>query len=142
MPKNRKKYAKALARSGNPSKSIAVEALKDVEARKWITLGIGKIVNYELKLLCSDEANSILRSQSKADIAEFPWKKVIDECTKYCPTLWMILMSCTAKATRSSKLQFLAAIICMLAKFRSSRMSLLQKLVSTILYADHVGTAV
>ena len=143
MTPKRKKYAKALARSRNSSKSIAIDALKDGEGRKWITAGIGKVVKYELQLLCSDRASSVQQSQNRDDVTNFPWKGVIEECAKYCPTLWSILISCTTtKTERSNQLYFVAAIVCMLSKFRSSRMSLFQKLVSTILYADHVGTAV
>ena len=66
------KYGKALARSIDCSKSLAKQALKDPEARKWLCIGIGKVMMYEVKRPCSDKTESILRSKSKEDVSNFP----------------------------------------------------------------------
>ena len=61
----RKKYGKLLARSHNPSKGLAMQVLKDTKAREWIVKGIGKILRFELKQLCSMHVTSIQRSKDK-----------------------------------------------------------------------------
>ena len=43
---------------------------------------------------------------------------------------------------RPNRLHFMSAIVCMLSKYMYGRMSLFQKLVSSILYAGHSGTIV
>jgi L1 cell adhesion molecule like protein len=137
----RKKYGKILARSQNSSKSIAVELLKDDDGRKWVTNGIKNILKYELKQLCSKKVNSIQASKDPSVLSDFPWVKIVDEGLRYCPTLLSFLFECTkTKHEKPNRLYFIGTILCMLAKFRNSSMSLFQRLVSTLLYAEHTGT--
>lgn len=132
-----------LARSSNSSKSLAQESLKNPEVREWIIRGMEKVIQYELKKLCSDDANSVQQSKEKEKICNFPWKEVIAEIIKYCPTLYKLLLSgTTTKAVRQNRQHLICTIVCMLCKFRKPNMSLLQRLVSTLLYASHAGTGV
>lgn len=69
---------------------------------------MGKVIQYiyiyELKKLCSDDANSVQQSKEKEKICNFPWKEVIAEIIKYCPTLYKLLLSgTTTKAVRQNR---------------------------------------
>ena len=120
-----------------------MKVLKDPKARPWIVKGIGKIVEYEIKKLCSDSTNSVQRSKRKQNICNFPWASIRSEIMEYCPTLYSLLLSSTTtKAIRHNQMHVISVVVCMLCKFRRSNMSLLQRMVSTLLYAGHVGTAV
>ena len=55
----RKKYGQILGRSSSSSKCSAMQALKDPEAQKWLVKGVGKVVQFEVKKLCSDRVNSL-----------------------------------------------------------------------------------
>ena len=139
----RKKYVQLLARCGNTAKSLATAVLKDPDVCKLLVAGIGKIIKFEVKTLCTDGVNSIQRSADKEDIVKFPWKKVMEEAIEHCPMLLSFLFASTAtKGIRSNQLYFISTIVCMLSKFHYSRMSLFQKLISAILYAGHAGTVV
>lgn len=93
--------------------------------------------------LCSDTVSSIQQSKKKESISVFPWEELSAEIREHCPTLYNLLISCTTTtSTRQNQQQLICTIVCMLCKFRRSNMSLLQRLVSALLYASHVGTEV
>ena len=64
----RKRFGKIVARASNTSKSIALAALKDPDALKWIVKGIGKRISYEIQSLCSYNIGSIHRSKQKGKL--------------------------------------------------------------------------
>lgn len=137
-----KKYAKVVARSGDLSKSLAIQTLKDPDAYPWLVKGIGTVVNYELQQLCSNHG-SIQRSKEKGSVENFPWDDIAKEAVEHCPTLTSLLLaSTTTKAQRTNRKYLFCAIMCMLSKYRRSCMSLFQRLVSVVLYSAHVGTTV
>ena len=139
----RKKYGKLLARSHNPSKSLAIQVLKDTEASKWIVKGIGKVLRFELKQLCSIRVNSVQRSKDKEHLRDFPWEDIVRECLEHCPVLANLLLASTAtKKVHPNQKNVLCMITCVLSKFHCSKMSLFQRLVSALLFSGHVGTAV
>jgi hypothetical protein len=117
--------------------------LTDNHARKWLIQGIGKILHYEIKKLCSNEVSSVIQSKSNEHIHNFPWMQMFKECSLYCPTLQtLLLISTKTKTARKNQLHVISVVICMLAKFHCSNMSLFQRLISTILYAGHAGSKV
>ena len=117
-----------------------MQVLKDLNTRKWLICGFGKMLRYELKVLCSDKVGSI---QSKDSLPNFPWRMVLEEAMEHCPTLFSLLFENTAiKKVRPNQLHVVSVIICMLCKYHHSSMSLFQRLVSVLLYAEHVGTIV
>jgi L1 cell adhesion molecule like protein len=143
LNKRHKKYAKAVARCANPSKSIVLQALKDPVAYPYLVKGIGKMIHYEIKQLCSDKADSVQRSKEKKNIADFPWDAIVTEAGQYCPTLTNLLQAATTtKASNKNRKYVFCTIVCILSKFRRSSMSLFQKLISVLLYSGHVGTMV
>ena len=106
-------------------------------------MGMGKAISYEIKTLCSNRVNSVLKSKDRLHLSKFPWTDVVNEIIEHCPLLFSLLFATTkTKAEKPSRLNFICAIVCMLAKFHNSNMSLLQRLITVILYAGHTGTAV
>ena len=143
MTPTRKRYAKALARSNNIAKSMAANVLKDPAARYWLVQGLGKVILYELKLLCSNRVQSVQRAKDEKSISHFPWDEMIKEMTDHCPMLVnLLLVSTETRPAKSNQKYIICAIICMLCKFRCRSMALFQKLISMLLYAGHVGTKV
>jgi hypothetical protein len=139
----RKTYGKILARSLNTSKSLALRVMKDPQALKWIVGGVGKILHYEIRRLCCESTNSVIKSKSKDHISIFPWTLLRNEISKYCPTFNALLLKSTAtNSKRCNQTHLISVIVCMLCKFRCSDVSLLQRMVSALLYSGHVGTAV
>ena len=120
------------------------EVLKDTQCNKWLIVGVGKILQAEIKKLCSDNVSSIQRSKDHEVIRLFPWKKVIEEEVTHCPMLFSLLLSCFKKDAKrvNSDMQIVSSIICMLAKRRFSKMSLFQKVISFLLFAGHAGSSV
>ena len=53
--------------------------MKNPDGRKWVIKGVGKLVNSELKKLCSDDTKSIQMSKDPAMLSIFPWTQIIDE---------------------------------------------------------------
>ena len=91
--------------------------------------------------MCSHNVNSILRKTSA--LSSFRWVDLVNELEAHVPTLMMILNSATkTRCYRSNRIGVIGMCAALLLKFRYSRMSLVQKLISTILYAGHTGKQV
>ena len=138
----RRHCVKTLVQSQNSARTIALKALKNPRSLAYVMKGIGKFAEYELKI-CSSSVNSILRSQCNKHLHVFPWREVFTDCIQHCPCLTTILLSVTAsKIDHPNRKKIVSMIICILAKFRCSKMSLLQRLLSALLFSSHVGTSV
>jgi hypothetical protein len=122
---------------------MAIRALKDDGTRKWLLNGIGKLLRYEVQKLCSDKVNSIQRSDSKEGLLNFSFHAIMEEALEYCPTLFTLLHECTrTKKDHPNQMHIVGVIICIICKYRCSSMSLFQRLISSLLHAEHVGTKV
>lgn len=123
---------------------LALSILKDKNSWPWIVKGVGKVLLFELKHLCSIKVNSVLRRKDNESIKRFPWEIIVNEVAKNCPTLTALLLSCTTtrKSTLINQKFIVVVIVSILSKFRCSAMSLFQKMVSMILYAGHAGNKV
>ena len=91
----RKSFVSKLSRCGDSAQSIARESLKDQEVRRYLAIGMGKLIKKEVKILCSEAVNSIQRSKNRNDITSFPWAKVLEEVKTYCPLLLSFLLAST-----------------------------------------------
>lgn len=93
--------------------------------------------------MCSDNASSILASQSESDMKTFRWEKLLSELSGKAPVFLSLLHSCTwiriPNNNRDAVIGMCAAI---LLKYRYSKMSLVQRILSMILYAGHSGKEV
>ena len=130
----RKKIVKCVTRKSN--KSVANECMKSDDIRKYILLRLGIILRQEIKSMCSKHVNSILQ-QSISEVS-FSWELLISELSTHAPLLFRLLTECTK--TRSQRRNRNAVIgICsaILLKYRYMNMSMVQKIVSVILYTGH-----
>lgn len=123
--------------------AIAAECLKDDTTMKYIIKQIGVILKRELAAMCSDRVGSILKSTDKSDFAEFSWEKIIQELVTNAPTFLSIMSACThTRRERNNRNNVIGMCAALLLKYRFSKMSLVQRLLSLILYAGHSGTQV
>ena len=135
---SRKPGVKAYARKLR--KSVALECVKDLSSRDHAIQHFYGIVNQELKYLCSDRVNSVLRSR---DIENFTWERLLDELKSNAPTFWGFLKTCfhtrTPRQNSDAVMGFCSAII---LKHRYNRMNVVQKILSLVLYSGHAGKQV
>jgi len=137
----RKKLGKAVARRCN--NKVAGEYLKIPMVREYIIKKIGKLVHVELCQLCSDKTASILRKHSADVFKDFDWNVITDELLTNAPILMSILMESTkTKKPRVNTKTVIAMCVGLLLKHRFTKMCLIQKMVSLILYAGHVNKQV
>lgn len=97
---------------------------------------MASLIHDELKKMCSHNVNSILQRMSA--LTSFQWVDLMNELEVHAPTLMRILSSATkTRRNRPNRSGVIGMCAALLLKFRYSRMSLVQKLISTILYAGH-----
>lgn len=138
---SRKKIGKAVGRGSK--KAVICECMKISTMRKYIVQILGQKLRNELASLCSEDANSILREQSPDALTGFSWGKLHDELEARAPTFLSLLEMCThTRKPRCNRMAVIGMCAVLLLKFRFVKMSLVQKVVSLILYADHSGKQV
>lgn len=138
---SRKHMGKALARGKR--KSVAAECIKDPVAKKYIIKKIGVLLRKGMNVMCSDDTNSMLRQQCISAEKDFSWESFLTELETNAPLLFTILHECTH--TRRQRLNQDAAMgMCaaILLKHRFSRMSLVQRINSLVLYSGSSGKQV
>ena len=151
-----KRLGKLVARGSRVS--IANECFQDPELRKFIISKVGTIIRDELQTMCSNQFNSILRSQDPDDMAKFRCKKVISEMESCSPTLLQVLTKCTSFRRRTKKQadeksrvkqswrvkqqSLIAMCVATLCKFRRPAMCLMQKVISMILQSGRSSSKV
>ena len=116
--------------------STPVECMNDAVVRKHILKLVEKAVHKEMKTLCSDSANSIIRCDDLQKLKKFTWQSFSSEISKFAPVLQ------STNNTRTTKTNF-DVIMCMcvalIMRTRNSRMNLVQKMLSLILYAGQTS---
>ena len=83
---------------------------------------IGKVINQEIRHICSLTHNSLLRCYG-ADIKNFSWERVWDELKENVPKLVLLVSLLCPKGSIILR----STIICMLLKQSNPKMSLLQR---------------
>jgi hypothetical protein len=123
--------------------AIARRCLNNSDIRKYVVHGIGRILRQEIAALCSDKVKSILRDKSNTALKAFKWKQLEDEMITHSPTLLSILRSCTTVPRSNLQQQGLIGVItAILCKNRRGSASLVQRLISVILYGGHASKKV
>lgn len=137
----RKHIGKAVARGSR--QAVAVQCLKEPATRKYLLKRIGVLVRNELISMCSDSTSSILRTQCVSELREFSWEKLLSELQAKAPVFLSILHQCT-RTQRPRRNQHAVVGMCaaIILKHRFSKMSLVQRILSMILYAGHSGKQV
>ncbi len=96
------------------------------------------ILSREIAGICSDKHHSVVRSKSIEVLSSFDCKEIIDELCSHAPTLLSLLRDCLkTKAPRSKEDLILAVISGIILKHRRPSYSLIQQVISLILYAGH-----
>ena len=93
--------------------------------------------------MCSEHTSSVLSSQSVTDLWEFTWEKLLHELKVNAPILLSILRECTkTRRPRPNQNAVIGMCAVILLKHRFKKMSLVQRILSLILYAGHSGKQV
>ena len=132
---------RAVARQSKSS--MVSEVFKDTAAKKYVMKKIGILVRREIVQMCSDKTKSILSSQSMSDLKDFTWDKLLTELSANAPTLLSILQSCThTRKTKPNHNAVIGMCCAIILKYHFSKMSMVQKIMSLILYAGNSGKQV
>ena len=127
---------KAVAR--NSKQALAKECLKQPETREYILRSIAVLIRNEMKAMCSDRINSVLRSTDINDLHEFTWDRLLTELRKNAPIFLRVLHAASeTRLPRKNKNGVVGVCAAILLKHRFSKMCLGQKILSLILYAGH-----
>lgn len=138
---SRKPLGKAVARSS--WKSAALKILKDKNGLKYCLKKIGIMIRNELHSMCSSGTDSILCSQSISDLEHFTWDQLHQELAAKAPTFLSILLEATVTKTERPNRNAVVGMCAAIAlKHRYFKFSLVQKILSLILYAGHSGKQV
>ena len=138
---SRKKMGKALARRSK--KAVVAECMRNNAMRKYVMVNMSRIVKSEIRTLCSNKANSVLRNHSVTSLSQFSWDSIIKEIQTYAPVLLSLLYACTeTKTLRNNREATIGICVSILLQYRFSKMCLVQKLIALILYAGHSAKSV
>ena len=132
----RKRLGKAVAR--NSKQALAKECLKQPGTKEYILRGIGALIRNEMKSMCSDRVNSLLRSTDIKDLHEFTWDQLLTELRENAPIFLRVLNAAIeTRLPRRNTSGVVGVCAAILLKHRFSKMCLGQKILSLILYAGH-----
>ena len=124
----RRQLCKPLARGSHCF--LAQKCLQDHQVKKYITKGFGISLSKDIAGLCSDISN----------LTEMKWEGVLRLMKLKAPTLLSLLQSCTktkmARRNQNTIIGVLASILC---KHHRPSASILQRIVSFILYTGHAS---
>ena len=132
----RKHIGKAIAQGSRLSS--ATECLKEPSTKKYLLKNIGVLVRNELILMCSNRTDSILCKQSMTELCEFKWDSLLAKRRNNAPVFLSILSECMhTKSPRPNPDAVVGLCSALILKHRFSKMSLVQRLISLILYSGH-----
>lgn len=121
----------------------ARQFLQDPKMRKHVVDEVGRIIHQEIMTLCSESSTSILNDKSNQILKCFTWKKLVPEFEKNTPILLTLLKwCCKTRKERPNANNFIAFIVSLLCRHRRPKYSLIQRIVSLILYSGHASKKV
>ena len=104
---------------------------------------VSRIAHAEVIAMCSDKYKSLLQDHSANNLTSFSWDALLLELHASAPLLMSVLLGCThTKKPRANRKSVIGMCVALLLKNRRDKMSLVQKLISLILYAGHSGKQV
>lgn len=122
---------KRLARRKDSSFNSAPLTL-EVGQKSAIT-SITRQIKQELKTLCSEDNNSLLRDGIEA-VKHFSWERVWLELEKSVPTLTSLLMKLVKRPRENQPL--ICLLSSMIVKQRSPKLGLVQRAITVALYGN------
>lgn len=112
-------------------KSAANSIVAFSKTHVYVLSAVTKQINSEMKNISSLKYNSILRSDHD-NVKHFSWVAIWNEFTQKLPTLVSFLRKLLPKSDH----KYLLCLICILLKHRCKHMSLFQRVISVLLYAN------
>ena len=132
-------------------KSVIRKSYKAAANKSWqskkiqphLQRKIFKELKKEVKVLQSSTTNSAFHQTKPIDVRSFSWKHLEGELQQRASFLYCILMSLTeTRSSRSNRSAIICVIVAVILKFRYPKMSLIQKVISCVLYAGHCSKQV
>ena len=127
-----RKLAKQIVKRSYRSMAATAISAKPATTNAVI-LGMSKRILKEIKQLCSLDRCSLLRDDVEA-VKNFSWETVWGEMIQDLPTLVCLLQGLIKRPADHKPL--ISLIISMILKQRSSKVSLVQRAVSVLLYGN------
>ena len=132
----RKRIGKSIARKSN--KAVAEECMKSEGIRKYILQHLGVLLRRELKTVCSENVNSVLKHKFEPEHNLFCWDALHQELSIHAPLLLRVFTECTqTRHKRTNRTAVIGMCCSILLKYRYMKMSAVQRIISIILYAGH-----
>ena len=112
--------------------------------RPELVTAMCRTVGAEIKCVCSDSRNSILRMKNKTALEHFTWETVWSELEQKAPTLTAILLGLAPTSKRESEHIKPALSLCasILLKLRNDKVNLVQSVISLVMKAGHASKQV
>lgn len=115
----------------------AINSLQKNMSSEELVVAPAKKIMSEIQGMCSLESNSILRDSDKA-LQSFNWELVWNELTLKAPTLLQFYKLLFRGAPKA----LICFAVSLIIKWRSPRMCLVQRVISTMLYGHGTGKQV
>lgn len=136
MTPSRRQICKPLLRRNFPS--FAKKCTQNVTTRKAMIKSLSSILKKEVAALCSNTFPSVMRCKPKQISVDFGFKSLLKELSCQAPTLLELLKSCLKTKTPRVNVNLIVAMIAaLICKHRRSSCSLLQRVISLVLYSGH-----
>ena len=141
MTPQRRKLCRPLARGSRCT--LARRCLSDRLIKKYIVKGMGVSLRHEIARLCSDNSTFVLRKKHPNTLKEFSWEGIVNEAKELAPTFTELLLSCTkTRKPRKNQKAIIGLLFAIMCKHRRPALSLIQQVVSLILYSGHASKRV
>lgn len=137
LSRSLKKLGRFVGR-GN-KESIVKAVMENNHLHALVVKAVSKEVQSELKEICSDSYDTILRMKYKVALESFTWRRVWRELQNKTPTLLAILSGRCSNGPVQPAVCTCASI---LMKLRNPKVNLVQAMISVVLKAGHANTQV
>lgn len=137
----RKRLVKAVTRKS--FKAVADSSWSNTNVQPYLKQKFYRYLKKEIKTLQSVSTNSILLHSKPEDIMSFSWGKFEEELKLSAPMLYSVFLHLTTtRSRRPNQSAIICICIAIILKFRYPKMSLIHKLISSVLYSGHCSKQV
>ena len=117
--------------------------MDNLTLRPELVTAMCRTVGAEIKCVCSDSCDSILRMKNKRALEHFTWETVWSELEQKTPTLTAILLELVPTFKRESEhIKPLSLCASILLKLRNDKVNLVQSVISLVMKAGHASKQV
>ena len=123
--------------------ALVRECFKDDTVRKYIIRKVGSMAHNEIVTLCSDKINSTLLNPHPDMLSCFSWEELYLEISNHCPILTQVMKSGTStRQPRTNQKAIICLCMAIMCNNRRTSMSLVQQIISVLLYTGHTSKEV